>query len=101
MRQLLYPPTTYQEVVKKFGTPNTIQKRLPPRICLRTLANRQVVGYTLGLALLSYGLGWAPEILILILACFFCGTLFVRASLESWREAGGRILIDEDSFTSR
>lgn len=102
VRQLLVPPTTYQEVVKHYGTPRNIQKRLGPRVCLRKLANQQVVGYTLGLFILAYSFGWPPEILLLLLASCVCAVIFVRASLETWRESGGRISIDaEDSYADR
>ena len=101
VRQILYPATPYQEVVKSYGTPKTIHKRLPPRLCLRTFANRQLIGYTFGLFIIAYALGWAPEILILLIVCFFCGVVFVRASLETWHESRGTERpLDEDSFPS-
>lgn len=102
VRQLLVPPISYQEVVKKYGTPKTIQKRLGPRVCLRKLANQQVVGYALAIFIIAYTFGWAPEILILLLVCCVCAVVFVRASLETWRESGGRVSIDaEDSYAER
>lgn len=102
VRQLLAPPVSYQEVIKKYGTPKTIQKRLGPRVCLRKLANQQVVGYALAVFLISYTFGWAPEILLLLLVCCVCAVVFVRASLETWRESGGRVSIDtEDSYAGR
>lgn len=101
VRQLLYTPTAYQEVVKSYGTPKTIHKRLPPRICLRTFANRQLIGYALAFFIFAYALGWAPEILMLLLFCVFCAIVFVRASLETWRESKGTLrALDEDSFPS-
>ena len=102
IRQLLVPPTSYQEVIKKYGTPKNIQVRLGPRVCLRKLANQQVVGYTLGIFILSYSFGWAPEILLLLLVCCVCAVVFVRASLQTWKECGGRVSIDaEDSYADR
>merc|ERR1712135_222265 len=53
-RQVLAPPIAYQEVIKKYGTPQVVRKRLPPRVCLRLLANQQVLGYILGLFMLFY-----------------------------------------------
>lgn len=94
VRQLLTPPATYQEVIKKHGTPKVIQKRLGPRLCLRKLASQQVVGYTLGILVLSYTFGFAPEILCLLVVSCACAVIFVRASYETWRESGGRICID-------
>lgn len=102
VRQLLVPPVTYQEVVKKHGTPKTITKRLGPRVCLRKFANKQFVGYGMAVLLLSYTWGWAPEILILLIVCCICAVVFVRASLETWRASGGRVTIDaEDSYAER
>nr|CAH0109542.1 unnamed protein product [Daphnia galeata] len=102
IRQILVPPTSYQEVIKKYGTPKNIQVRLGPRVCLRKLANQQVVGYTLGIFILSYSFGWAPEILLLLLVCCVCAVVFVRASLQTWKECGGRVSIDaEDSYADR
>ncbi|XP_057372003.1 sphingomyelin phosphodiesterase 4-like [Daphnia carinata] len=94
VRQLLTPPIMYQEVIKKYGTPKVIQKRLGPRLCLRKLASQQVVGYTLGILVLSYSFGFAPEILCLLLVSCACAVIFVRASYETWRESGGRVCID-------
>lgn len=89
-------------MIKKYGTPKTIQKRLGPRVCLRKLANKQVVGYTLAVFLASYAVGWAPEILLLLLVCCLCAVVFVRASLETWRASGGRVSIDaEESYAER
>lgn len=88
--------------MKKHGTPKTITKRLGPRVCLRKFANKQVVGYALAVFLLSYSCGWAPEILLLLIVCCVCAVVFVRASLETWCESGGRINIDaEDSYAER
>lgn len=102
VRQLLTPPVTYEEVIKKYGTPKVIQKRLGPRVCLRKLANQQVVGCTLGIFVLSYALGFAPEILCMLLVCSACAVIFVRASYETWRESGGRVCIDtEDTYADR
>lgn len=102
VRQLLVPPTTYLEVVKKHGTPRTITRRLGPRLCLRKLANQQFVACTLGVFVLAYSFGWAPEILLLLIVCCLSAVVFVRASLETWREAGGRVSIDaEDSYAER
>ena len=94
IRQLLVPPVTYQEVIKSYGTPRTISKHLPPRICLRTLANKQLVGYTMGFFMLAYSLGWAPEILILLISCMLLAIVFVRASISTWRDEKRFTIID-------
>ena len=102
IRQLLVPTTSYQEVIKKYGTHKNIQVRLGSGVCLRKLANQQVVGYTLGIFILSYFFEWAPEILFLLLVCCVRAVVFVRASIETWKESGGRVSIDtEDSFADR
>jgi len=86
-RQVLTPPVTYQEVVKKYGTPEVVVKHLPARVSLRFLAHQQVLGYIFGLFMLFYTFGWAPEILLLLLSCCVCAVVFVRASLETWRQS--------------
>ena len=94
IRQLLVPPVTYQEVIKSYGTPRIISKHLPPRICLRILANKQLVGYTMGFFMLAYALGWAPEILILLISCILLAIVFVRASISTWRDEKRFTIID-------
>lgn len=102
VRQLLTPPVSYQEVIKKYGTPKTIHRRLGPRLCFRRFASQLFVGYTLGLFILFYAFGWAPEIVLLLIVCCLCAVVFVRASIETWRESGGRVSIDpEESYADR
>ena len=102
VRQLLAPPADYQEVIKSYGTPRVIEKRLPPRVCLRFLANQQIVGLFLALLLGSYAFGLAPEILLLFVVCAILAVLFVRASLATYRDRQGNISIenDESSFVA-
>ena len=98
-RQILAPPVVYEEVIKTFGTPKTIKKRLGPRLCLRKLAHKQLLGYILGLFIIAYLFGWAPEIFAVLLVCAFWAVVIVRASLETWKERR-RISIDyEESYT--
>ena len=98
IRQLLAPPASYQEIVKRSGTPRVVTKRLGHRLCLRRLASQQVVAYTLAVWLVSYTFGWAPEILLLLAVCCICAFVFVRASLDTWRASGGFVSIPDDSF---
>jgi hypothetical protein len=58
IRQFLVPPTSYQEVIKKYRTHKNIQVRLGPRVCLRKLAKKQVVGYTFFMHLYFVLLFW-------------------------------------------
>ena len=94
IRQLLVPPATFQEVIKGRGTPKTISKHMPPRICLRQLANRQLIGYTMGFFLLAYALGWAPEIVLLFVICTLLAVVFVRASIRTWKDEKRFSIID-------
>lgn len=99
-RQLLAAPTNYEEVVRTYGTPKIIDKSLPPRISLRLLANKQLLGYTMGLFMLSYALGWAPELVLLLALGTGIFVLFTRASLDVWNECDLSVG-NEDSFAAR
>jgi len=43
VRQLMAAPGHHQQIVKSYGTPRVLEKRLPPRVCLRPLAHQQVL----------------------------------------------------------
>lgn len=60
-----------------------------------------MLGYILGLFMLFYTFGWAPEILLLLLSCCMCAVVFVRASLETWRESQQQSAEHVDSFPER
>ncbi|XP_065296938.1 sphingomyelin phosphodiesterase 4 isoform X2 [Dermacentor albipictus] len=84
-RLLLQPPTVYKEVVKRgIGMPHDYrQHRLPARLCLRTLAHKQFIGYLCILLFLGYTWDYSPfTVCLIVLECFSVG-LLLRATW-SW-----------------
>lgn len=76
-RQLLRPPTTYTEVVKRCVGQPAVRRRhaLPPRVCLRLLAHKQLLAYVAAMLLVGHSLGYGLGVVTFVLG--LCAALLV------------------------
>lgn len=93
-RQLLRPPTTYTEVVKGWGVGRPAvhrQHALPPRLCLRLLAHRQLLAYVAAVLLVAHSLGYGPGVATFTIVLFAALFVLLRAAWDWARSlSGGR-----------
>ncbi|KAM7311882.1 sphingomyelin phosphodiesterase 4 isoform X1 [Ixodes scapularis] len=84
-RQLLCPPTTYQRVTKTGGDRAPVREtiRLPPRVCLRPLAQKQGLGFLGFLLFFAYTWGYSPLLVAFLGLVWFALLTFARATV-SW-----------------
>ncbi|XP_064460499.1 sphingomyelin phosphodiesterase 4-like isoform X2 [Ornithodoros turicata] len=89
-RQVLEPPTSYTKVIKTGTIATAVRERhqLPARLCLRPLANQQVVGYLGALLFLSYIFDFAPLLSLTVLLLIWFAVILFRALVRKYVKYG-------------
>ncbi|CAN7985356.1 unnamed protein product, partial [Ixodes hexagonus] len=84
-KQLLCPPTTFQRVTKSGGDRAPIREtvRLPARVCLRPLAQKQTLGFLGFLLFFAYTWDYSPLLVAFLGLMWFVLLTFARATV-SW-----------------